>query len=101
MLQAMFEWLKPLVAGRRKSRITLYSMAPESSYAGIMKEAMTAFPDVGIGSYPMSDGEYRVRVVFRGDRFDRTDACAAGFTKLLSETGYEVLRRAEERGEDA
>jgi hypothetical protein len=66
-----------------------------------MKEAMTAFPDIGIGSYPMSDGEYRVRVVFRGDRFDRTDACAAGFTKLLSETGYEVLRRAEERGEDA
>jgi hypothetical protein len=49
----------------------------------------------------MSDGEYRVRVVFRGDRFDRADACAAGFTKLLSETGYEVLRRAEERGEDA
>jgi molybdenum cofactor synthesis domain-containing protein len=101
MLQAMFEWLKPLVSGRRKSRITLFSMAPESSYAGIMKEAMTAFPDVGIGSYPMSDGEYRVRVVFRGDRFDRADACAAGFTKLLSETGYEVLRRAEERGEDA
>jgi hypothetical protein len=76
-------------------------MAPESSYAGIMKTAMTAFPDVGIGSYPMSDGEYRVRVVFRGDRFERTDACAAHFTKALSEIGYEVLRRAEERGDDA
>jgi hypothetical protein len=76
-------------------------MAPESSYAGIMKEAMTAFPDVGIGSYPMSEGEYRVRVVFRGDRFARADACAAHFTKLLSGIGYEILRRAEERGEDA
>jgi len=76
-------------------------MAPESSYAGIMKEAMTAFPDVGIGSYPMSDGEYRVRVVFRGDPFERTEACAARFTKLLAGIGYEVLRRAEERGEDA
>jgi len=100
MLQAMFEWVKPMVAGRRKSRVTLYAKAPESSYAGIMKEAMTAFPDVGIGSYPMSDGEYRVRVVFRGDRFERTDACAARFTKFLSEVGYEVLRRVEERGDD-
>jgi molybdopterin-biosynthesis enzyme MoeA-like protein len=101
MLQAMFEWVKPRVSGRRRSRVTLYAMAPESSYAGIMREAMTAFPDVSIGSYPTSEGEYRVRVVFRGDRFDRTDACAARFTKLLSEIGYEVLRRAEERGEDA
>jgi molybdenum cofactor synthesis domain-containing protein len=101
MLQAMFEWVRPMVSGRRKCRVILYSMAPESSYAGIMKEAMTAFPDIGIGSYPMSDGEYRVRVVFRGDRFERTDACAARFTKRLSEIGYEVLRRVEERVEDA
>jgi molybdenum cofactor synthesis domain-containing protein len=61
MLQAMFEWVKPRISGRRKSRVTLYAMAPESSYAGIMKAAMTAFPDVGIGSYPMSDGELRTR----------------------------------------
>ncbi len=101
MLQAMFEWVKPMVSGRRKSRITLYAMAPESSYAGIMKEAMSAFPDIGIGSYPISDGEYRVRVVFRGDRFDRTEACAALFANLLPDTGFEVLRRVEERGDDA
>ena len=101
MLQAMFEWVKPMVAGRRKSRVTLYAKAPESSYAGIMKEAMTAFPDVGIGSYPMSDGEYRVRVVFRGDRFERTDACAAAFASKLAGIGFEVLRREEERGDDA
>jgi molybdopterin-biosynthesis enzyme MoeA-like protein len=101
MLQAMFEWVRPMVSGLRKSRVILYSMAPESSYAGIMKEAMTEFPEIGIGSYPMSEGEYRVRVVFRGDRFERTDACAARFTKRLSEIGYEVLRRVEERGEDA
>ena len=42
-----------------------------------------------------------MRVVFRGDRFERTDACAARFANLLSEIGYEVLRRVEERGEDA
>jgi len=101
MLQAMFEWVRPMVSGRRRSRVILYSMAPESSYAGIMKEAMTAFPDIGIGSYPMSEGEYRVRVVFRGDQFDRTDACAARFAKRLSEIGYEVPRRVEERGDDA
>jgi molybdopterin-biosynthesis enzyme MoeA-like protein len=100
MLQAMFEWVKPMVSGHRKSRVALYSMAPESSYAGIMKEAMTAFPDVGIGSYPMSDGEYRARVVFRGARFDRTDACAAAFTSMLAGIGFEVLRRVEERGDD-
>jgi len=101
MLQAMFEWVRPMVSGRRKSRVTLYAMAPESSYAGIMKEAMTAFPDVGIGSYPMSDGEYRVRVVFRGDRFERTDASAARFAALLAGIGYGILHRVEERGDDA
>ncbi|HAM32375.1 MAG TPA: competence/damage-inducible protein A [Deltaproteobacteria bacterium] len=101
MLQAMFEWVRPMVSGRRRSRVTLYAMAPESSYAGIMKDAMSAFPDVGIGSYPISDGEYRVRVVFRGDRFDRTAACAERFAKFLPETGFEVLRRVEERGDDA
>ncbi|HEX8043178.1 competence/damage-inducible protein A [Candidatus Deferrimicrobium sp.] len=101
MLQAMFEWVRPMVSGLRKSRVILYSMAPESSYAGIMKEAMTEFPEIGIGSYPMSEGEYRVRVVFRGDRFERTEACAALFTNRLSEIGYEILRRVEERGEDA
>ncbi|HEX9191261.1 MAG TPA: molybdopterin-binding protein, partial [Candidatus Deferrimicrobiaceae bacterium] len=84
MLQAMFGWVKPLVSGARRSRVTLYSMAPESSYAGIMREAMEAFPDVGIGSYPMSEGEYRVRVVFRGREFDRTAACAARFEERLA-----------------
>src|SRR4030042_488466 len=34
MLQAMFGWVKPMVSGRRRSRITLYAMAPESSSAG-------------------------------------------------------------------
>jgi molybdopterin-biosynthesis enzyme MoeA-like protein len=101
MLQAMFEWVKPMVSGRRKSRITLYAMAPESSYAGIMKEAMSASPGISIGSYPLSDGEYRVRVVFRGDRFDRTEACAAAFASMLAGIGFEVLRRVEERGDDA
>jgi molybdenum cofactor synthesis domain-containing protein len=101
MLQAMFGWVKPMVSGHRKSRVILYAMAPESSYAGIMKVAMTAFPDVGIGSYPMSDGEYRVRVVFRGDRFERTEACAAAFASMLAGIGFEVLRRAEERGDVA
>jgi len=101
MLQAMFEWVRPMVSGHRKSRVILYAMAPESSYAGIMKTAMTAFPDVGIGSYPMSDGEYRVRVVFRGDRFERTEACAEAFASMLAGIGFEVLRRAEERGDVA
>jgi molybdenum cofactor synthesis domain-containing protein len=101
MLREMFGWVRPLVYGARRSRIILYSMAPESSYAGIMREAMDAFPDVGVGSYPMSEGEYRVRVVFRGVRFDRTSACAAFFEEKLATVGFRVLRRAEERGDDA
>lgn len=101
MLQAMLDWVKPMISGRRKSRITLYTMAPESSYAGIMKEMMAEFPDVGIGSYPLSEGEYRVCVVFRGDRYERTDACAARFAELLAGIGHEVLRRVEEPGDDA
>jgi len=101
MLQAMFGWVRPLVSGSRRSRVTLYSMAPESSYAGIMREAMEAFPDVGVGSYPMSEGEYRVRVVFRGREFERAAACAARFEERLAEVGFHVLRRIEERGDDA
>jgi molybdopterin-biosynthesis enzyme MoeA-like protein len=74
---------------------------PLSPAPGFYIGRMAVFPGVGIGSYPTSEGEYRVRVVFRGERFDRTDACSARFTRLLSEIGYEVLRRVEERGEDA
>jgi len=101
MLQAMFEWVRPLVSGTRRSRVTLYSMAPESSYAGIMREAMEAFPDVVVGSYPITDGEYRVRVVFRGESLARTAACAAHFEEKLAGVGFHVLRRVEERGDDA
>jgi molybdenum cofactor synthesis domain-containing protein len=100
MLQAMFEWVRPMVCGSRKSRVTLYCNAPESSYAGIMKDAMTTFPGISVGSYPMTGHEYRVRVVFRGDRFHRTEACAISFTQNLARIGFEVLRREEERGDD-
>jgi molybdenum cofactor synthesis domain-containing protein len=101
LLQAMFGWVRPLVEGSRKSRVTLYSMAPESSYAGIMGEVNASYPDVGIGSYPITDGEFRVRVVFRGAGYARTAECAAEFEKRLAGIGHNVLRRQEERGDDA
>lgn len=100
LLHEMIGWLRPLVEGRRKSRVTLFSRAPESAYAGIMKEAMDAFPDVRVGSYPTLDGEYRVRVVFRSDVAARASACADFFTKRLGEAGLAVSRRVEERGKD-
>jgi molybdenum cofactor synthesis domain-containing protein len=103
LLQAMFHWVKPRVAGNRKTRITLYSLAPESSFAGIMEESMRLFPDVGIGSYPITGAEtgYRVRVIFRGDGYARTADCAAGFREKLARAGYEILRAEEERGDNA
>lgn len=100
LIHEMIGWLKPLVEGRRKSRVTLFSGAPESAYAVIMKEAMEAYPDVSVGSYPMPGGEYRVRVVFRSDEAARASACADFFTKLLAKAGMAVSRRMEERGED-
>jgi molybdenum cofactor synthesis domain-containing protein len=100
MLQAMFGWVRPRVQGARRSKVILYSMAPESSYAGIMREAMAAFPDVGVGSYPITGGEYRVRVVFRGESYGRTAACAARFEERLAGVGFQVLRRVEERGDN-
>jgi molybdopterin-biosynthesis enzyme MoeA-like protein len=101
LLQAMFPWVRPLVAGGRKTRIALYSMAPESSYAGIMRELMEYYPDVGIGSYPLTEGEFRVRVVFRGDAYSRTAECAGRFEEKIAGKGHRVLRRVEERGDDA
>ncbi|MBP2673235.1 MAG: competence/damage-inducible protein [Deltaproteobacteria bacterium] len=101
LLQAMFPYVQPLVAGSRRTRITLYSMAPESSYAGIMREFMDTYPDVGIGSYPLTEGGFRVRVVFRGDGYARTAECAGRFEEKLAGVGHRVLRRVEERGDDA
>jgi molybdenum cofactor synthesis domain-containing protein len=100
LLHEMFGWLRPLVEGRRKSRVTLYGKAPESAFAGIMKEAMDAFPDVSVGSYPMLEGEYRVRVVFRAGAFAQAAGCADFFSAKLLLAGWTISRREEERGED-
>ncbi len=100
LLREMIGWLRPLVEGRRKSRVTLYGKAPESAFAGIMKEAMDAFPDVSVGSYPMLEGEYRVRVVFRAEAFSRAAGCADFFSERLVSTGWDVSMREEERGDD-
>lgn len=99
LLREMFGWIRPYVAGKRKSRVTLFSQAPESRYAGIMGEVQTAFPDVGIGSYPTVDSEYRVRIVFRADDLARARACADAFTARLRDAGMDVVRRLEEGGE--
>ena len=98
LLHEMFAWLKPHVAGRRKSRVTLYSKTPESAYAGIMREAMDAFPTISVGSYPMLEGDYRVRVVFRADDLRRAVACADFFAEKLRGAGWEISRREEEEG---
>lgn len=100
LLHEMIGWVKPLVSGARMSRVTLYSGAPESSYAGIMRDAIRAFPEVRIGSYPMLEGEYRVRVVFRSGRLSRASACASYFEEKMAKEGLAVTRRTEEPGED-
>ncbi len=99
LLREMFAWIRPHVAGTRKSRVTLLSEAPESAYAGIMGEAQAAFPDVSIGSYPTIDAEYRVRIVFRAEDPARAAACADAFTARLREAGMDVARRIEEKGD--
>lgn len=99
LLREMFPWIRPHVAGPRKSRVTLLSQAAESSYAGIMGEVQAAYPDVGIGSYPTVDAEYRVRIVFRSEDPARAAACADAFTARLREAGMDVASRAEEGGE--
>ncbi len=98
LLREMFGWIRPYVAGRRKSRVTLLSQAPESRYAGIMAEVQAAFPDVGIGSYPTIESEYRVRIVFRADDPARARMCADAFTARLREGGMDVAKRIEEEG---
>jgi len=100
LLHEMIGWVKPRVRGARMSRVTLFSTAPESSYAGIMRETIRAFPDIRVGSYPMMEGEYRVRVVFRSDRLPRASACATWFEERMAASGLIVTRRIEETGED-
>ncbi len=99
LLREMFAWIRPHVAGTRKSRVTLLSQAPESEYAGIMGEMQAAYPDVSIGSYPTVDAEYRVRIVFRADDPARAAACANAFTARLRDAGMDVGRRIEEGAE--
>jgi molybdopterin-biosynthesis enzyme MoeA-like protein len=100
LLQEMFEWIRPHVEGKKKSRVILFGKVPESGFAGIMKEAMVDFPDVSIGSYPMMEGEYRVRVVFRSIDISQAVRCADEFTKKLKLLGWDLPRREEERGDD-
>lgn len=100
LLQEMFGWIRPHVEGKRKSRVTLFGKVPESGYAGIMKESMASYPDVSVGSYPMMDGEYRVRVVFRAADFSRAAACADSFAEKLRAEGWNFSRREEERGDE-
>ena len=97
LLHEMFEWMKPLVEGKRGSRVTLYSSAPESAYAAIMRETLAAFPTVRIGSYPLLEGEYRVRVVFRAEDFGHAAASADFFSERMQAAGMEISRRVEER----
>lgn len=96
LLREMFGWLKPLVAGERRARITLYGKAPESAYAAIMAAVMREFPDVQVGSYPILKGEYAVRVVFRGKDRARAEACADRFATLLAAAGIVMEPRGQE-----
>jgi molybdenum cofactor synthesis domain-containing protein len=96
ILHGMFEWIRPRIEGRRQSRVTLFSNAPESRYAGIMKDLMAAYPEVGIGSYPTMEGEYRVRIVFRADDTASASKCADAFTRALESIGHEIASRTEE-----
>src|SRR4030067_306048 len=100
LLHEMFGYVKPLVEGKRAARVTLYSFAPESAYAGIMRAMIGVFPGISSGSYPLLEGEYRVRIVFRAENFARAAACADRFTELMRGAGMEIARRTEERGTD-
>lgn len=96
LLREMFVWIKPFVEGKKGGRVILYSHAPESTYAGIMRETIAAFPGVSIGSYPLLEGEYRVRVVFRSEDFTRAAASADSFTERMKAAGMKIVRRTEE-----
>ncbi len=96
ILHGMFDWVRDRIDGKRQARVTLYSDAPESRYAGIMEELMSAFRDVGIGSYPMMEGAYRVRIVFRADDLAMASACADAFATRLETIGYAIASRTEE-----
>jgi molybdopterin-biosynthesis enzyme MoeA-like protein len=96
ILHGMFDWVRPRITGKRQASVTLFSNAPESLYAGFMEELMSAFTDVGIGSYPMMEGVYRVRVVFRSDDLARARSCADAFTAKLGTIGYSIESRTEE-----
>lgn len=96
LLHEMFGWLRPLVEGKKGGRVTLFSRAPESAYAGIMRETLDAFPGVSIGSYPLLESEYRVRVVFRAENVARAAASANYFIEKMRAAGMEILLRTEE-----
>ena len=96
ILHGMFDWVRARITGKRQARVILFSDAPESRYAGFMEELMLGFQDVGIGSYPMMEGAYRVRVVFRSEELSRAAACANAFTELLGSIGFAIASRTEE-----
>lgn len=111
LLQGMFPSFisslasRGLFEGRRKSKVTLRSDAPESRFAGIMRVAMDAHPKASVGSYPEqrkapgADGSrWTTRIVFRADVFKDAAACADGFASDLLALGYTIGSREEEKG---
>jgi molybdenum cofactor synthesis domain-containing protein len=96
LLHEMFGWIRPYVEGKKVNKVVLYSRAPESSYAGIMADAMAAFREVSVGSYPMLEGDYRVRVVFRSTDHATASACANYFIDRMKDAGWDVTRRIDE-----
>ncbi len=96
LLHEMFGWLRPLVEGKKGGRVTLFSRAPESAYAGIMRETIATFPGVKIGSYPIMEGGYRVRIVFRSEDERRASSAADAFTAGMRAQGMEIIHRTEE-----
>jgi molybdenum cofactor synthesis domain-containing protein len=68
----------------------LYSTAGEGSIAGVLDEAVAAFPGIDIGSYPHLDApDYRVKVTLDGRDAARLDEAVAW---LAARLGKVVIR---------
>lgn len=67
IFREMFETVAPCLGGKPLHRFEFTTNIGESRFSDVMRDACLKYPNVEIGSYPRLFGDYRVKLVFKGD----------------------------------
>ncbi len=79
----MFEVVAPCLGGKPMHRCDFTTNVGESRFSDLMRAACLKYPNVEIGSYPRLFGDYRVKLVFKGDDATEVEDCCEYLRKRI------------------